>query len=187
IFNLLLLVLNNLFLVFSSFKRLSLYIEGYGFTSSRLLGYCFLPIIAIITLLFFIAYLIEKYHYSFNIPLGIGIFYFALFSALPTDYITNKLNFELAKKDQIAVFDASYTLDFKYIDGMDYWNRNYINSSDGLLVAQEILKYDQNLKDSDFDEEKLEKALGKFNTEYVEYSWREFNLMRYYIYNRELK
>ena len=135
--NIFFLAINTFFLIFSSYRRLSFYIDFYGFTTRRLLSYCFLPVLLIILFLFCLSFFIKKYQKCFQISFGILILYFAIFIALPTGYIVNKINFERFKDNKIIKFDPYYST----------------NHDDGLMVAIDMLIYDDEQRKEKKDNE----------------------------------
>ncbi|MBI5414180.1 DUF4173 domain-containing protein [Candidatus Peregrinibacteria bacterium] len=162
--------LNTLFLILSSHQRLSLYESGYGFTFKRLLSHSFLPVLTLLSILIFSGFLTKKYRQLFHISFGVVILFFSAFYSLPTDYIVNKINFHLATKQKIALYDPLYTVP---------QSGNDVSSNDGFLVAIDVL----NSKTLANAEQKNTIAirLKQFEKENRNISWRETNFLKFLI------
>lgn len=177
--NLLILFINSLGLIVSVHQRLSLYESGYGFTDKRLLAHLFVFILVIIFALS-LAALFNKEHSKLQlISVSIVLTFLCIYSALPTDYIANKLSYEMAKTGKIAVYDPTYAAGthYCYSEDDEFFISNDFTSDDSLFVAKEILQENKvSLKPN--DRICLEKAL-KAEANKGPQDWREFNLARY--------
>ncbi|MEI7511584.1 MAG: DUF4153 domain-containing protein [Candidatus Peregrinibacteria bacterium] len=157
--NIVFLFLSTVFLIFSSFQRLNLYINAYGFTDSRFLGYSFLPFLLIITVLSFSSLFVQNYHKYFQMAFGVFIFFCALFIAIPTDSLTNAINYQRAQSGEITVYDSLYALQ---------------GSDDKFLIYPTLLK---SSRVSESEKLQLQAHLPAFTKEN---DWREFH----WVYSR---
>jgi hypothetical protein len=166
-----LLMLNTLLLVLSTWQRLHLYVSGYGFSFSRYMGYSFLPVLAIIVLLVAISFWTADCRKWYSYVFGLCILYFAVIVSLPNDYIINKFNLTLMHRNAIAVYDPLYTIPRR--------NRNDVMSYDGLPVALQLLREGTHLTPGARQE--IDKAIERFQKYSENSTWRSRNFMRMWI------
>jgi hypothetical protein len=100
----------TMFLIFSSFQRLGLYVSGYGFTESRLMGMMFYPFLIAISLISFFGAIKKNFSTYFLTSGSILVLFFAIFIALPTNYTIASLNLYLHQNDKVIVYDADHAL-----------------------------------------------------------------------------
>jgi len=167
----LILMLNTLLLVISSWLRLQLYISGYGFSLSRYMGLSFLPVLIVIIIFVLISFRAANCGKWYSYAFGLCILYFAAIVSLPNNYIINRLNLSLARADAIAVYDPLYTIPQR--------NRNDVTNNDGLPIALELLKDDTSLTPA--CRKKITAAVDAFQKSSETTSWREMNFMRMWI------
>ncbi|MFW5720565.1 MAG: DUF4153 domain-containing protein [Candidatus Dojkabacteria bacterium] len=180
------LLLSTLFLIFSAHQRLWLYESTYGFTNKRFLAHTFLPLLGILVAMVFSGLLVRKHNKLFYVAFGITTLFFAIQTALPNDYLVNKINYELAQRDAIEVYDPTYTIPLNGESSELFSSRtghakyqNDVYSADGILVAVEVLN-DESMELSTEERELLEAWVKTYlaKIDEKEYYWREYNIMR---------
>ena len=165
------LMLNTTLLVISSWLRLQLYINGYGFSFSRYMGLCFLPVLIVIIILVIISFWAADCRKWYAICFGLCILYFAAIVALPNNYIINHINLSRAHNDAIVVYDPLYTIPQR--------NKNDVANFDGLPIALQLLNDKTTL--SPADRKKINKAIENYKNSTKTSSWRSLNFMRLWI------
>lgn len=168
-----LIFLNTVFLIFSSYQRLQLYISGYGFTHKRFEALTFLPLLLVIATLVLLTIFLRNQARLISLSFALLVLYFSVMAMLPTTYVVNQLNLDLGQKNQIQVVDPLYTLPTGELASA----RNGIFDNDGLLAAKHYLAAGGL---SETDRTALEKAVSDYQNSIKESSdWREFNLVRF--------
>lgn len=184
--NSLLLFVNSCFLIFSVYKRLSFYQEAYGWTNKRALAFSFLPVLVIVIILCFGALLSKYRNKLFQASFGLVVLFFSIFAFLPTEYIINKANLELAKQNRIKVYDAAYALPYNSVERYQSCSsrersisiiRNDTSSYDGAFVAVEALDLNEQFVSS-CEKNYLRNNLKKIKQDISNTSWREFNISK---------
>jgi hypothetical protein len=165
-----LLMLNTMLLVVSSWLRLQLYISGYGFSFSRYMGLSFLPVLIVIIILVIISFWAADCRKWYTHAFGLCILYFAVIVALPNNYLINRVNLALAHNDAIAVYDPLYTIPLGNNDVMSY---------DGLPIALQLLEDDTTLTTA--VRKKINKVVTDFHRSSKNTTWRDTNFMRSWI------
>jgi len=141
---------STLALIYSAHARLTLYEGGYGFTATRLNAHLFLIPLIVSTVCLVIPILLKKEsRRAMLIAVSSFILFFGVILAIPSVYISNKINLDNYIAGNIKRFDIRYTSQDKY-----FLNENvpYEDSllgqpdlgapnDDGLLVLMEYLKY----------------------------------------------
>jgi hypothetical protein len=168
------LLVNTLFLMYSAHKRLTLYEEGYGFTNKRLLAHLFVFVLAGISFLIFATLRAKKQSALFRYSFGIVILFFSIYIMLPTDYITNKLNYNRLKKGELVVYDPLYNVRSDFYRN-DVVETNSIESDDGLFVGIDLLM-DADSKLSSSEKASLKAHISQFKYENRDLPWREVNI-----------
>lgn len=181
--NLLFLFVNTLLLVFSVYRRLSLYIEGYGFTDKRFSAYLLLPILIIVTSLVFARFIFPKFKQSVSIAFAVLVLFMSIYTTLPTTYMINRINLNLAKQGKIVVYDPIYSIELDRYQVQRYNNKSYTNGEDesisinrsndikdydGVLITQEILRTDE-IELTNAERTLLEEFIQDFKNRYSGY------------------
>jgi hypothetical protein len=183
-----LLLISTIFLLYSTHVRLSLYESGYGFTDKRLLAHLFLPVILVLSILVFGSTVYQKYNRLLRASIATLVVFFSLFIMLPTDYVTNKINYEMAKVGKIAIYDPTYSIPVYYtlwehqegaLQIPSNLQRNNVRTKDGLIIAKELLNQNQ-IQLSTEHQKLLESEINSYrvNEAKMDRDWREYNLMR---------
>ena len=165
------LMLNTMLLVISSWLRLQLYINGYGFSFSRYMGLCFLPVMIIIIILVVISFWAADCRKWYTIAFGLCILYFAAIVALPNNYIINHINLSLSRSDAIVVYDPLYTIPLR--------SKNDVMKYDGLPIALQLLKDDTSLTPA--ESKRINVAIANYKKSTKKSNWRSLNFMRLWI------
>jgi hypothetical protein len=160
--------------MYSAHKRLTLYEEGYGFTNKRLLAHLFVFVLAGISFLIFATLRAKKQSALFRYSFGIVILFFSIYIMLPTDYITNKLNYNRLKKGELVVYDPLYNVRSDFYRN-DVVETNSIESDDGLFVGIDLLM-DADSKLSSSEKASLKAHISQFKYENRDLPWREVNI-----------
>ncbi|MEI6887116.1 MAG: DUF4153 domain-containing protein [bacterium] len=154
-FNSLFLGISTLALIYSVHTRLSMYESGYGFTVLRLNSHIFLITLVVATICLVLPIIIGKeMKRVYQIAISSFIIFFGIILAIPTVYVSNKINFEMYKAGTFRTFDIGYSTNDRVYQGGDsdaLWgaqNTLYSNDislssadDDGILVLIEYLKY----------------------------------------------
>lgn len=178
--NLVILFINSLGLITSVHQRLSLYESGYGFTDKRLIAHLFIFVLAIVFVIS-LAAIFRVNHAKYQLAsIAIVLLFLSFYTALPTDYFANKMNYELAKQGKIDEYDPTYASGSYYcITDKGYLHdfRETQSSKDSLIVANEIIKENKLTINSE-DRKCLENSLESEKKRPTP-NWREFNLANY--------
>lgn len=167
--NTFIMIVFNSIIVFSSFYRMYLYELQYGYTSLRLLVYCFL-VLEIILFIPTILFIFDKKFDLMKVYFNIFIIWYVIINFMNFDYIIsyNNVNRYLNGRVSEAKFDVSYLV--------------YSTNSSSV---DNILKLDGKLKDKDNISD------VKYYKEFIIDSYsrdiREFNISKYMAYKRVQK
>lgn len=195
--NVALLLANTIFLMFSAYQRLNLYISTYGFTYKRFEALTFLPVILVIAILMFATVFTLKYRTLYAGSIGLFLIYFGFMTMIPSTLIINEMNYSLYKDGKIEVVDPIYSVPVKGFEYFGYYGYdgygkgdkesilpNDIVDFDGLVVAKRYL--DSNIS---YLTTKQQEVMKDKIADFIQYSkdksnWREFNLMKEYLKNQ---
>lgn len=174
--NSVLLLINTLFLIFSVHQRLYLYISTYGFTHKRFDAYFLLPVLLFVAIMVFGSIVMKNHGKLYSLSFGAIALYFSVLIMLPTTFIINYINIELAESDKIERYDPIYLIRDQY---GSYGPGNDINDHDGLLLVERVLKSDK-LELTEAQKKALRDELSTCCNE--DKKLREFNIMYSLIY-----
>ena len=141
---------STLALIYSAHARLTMYEGGYGFTSTRLNAHLFLLPLVVSTVCLVIPILLKKEsRRAILIAVSSFILFFGVTLAIPSVYISNKINLDNYIAGSIKRFDIRYTSKDAYFDNENVpYEDNLLGqpmlgttNDDGLLVLIEYFKY----------------------------------------------
>lgn len=141
---------STLALIYSAHARLTMYEGGYGFTSTRLNAHLFLLPLIVSTICLVIPILLKKEsRRAILIAVSSFILFFGVTLAIPSVYISNKINLNNYIAGNIKRFDVKYTSKEGYFENEvvpyteSYNNYEYYGApnDDGLLVLIDFYKY----------------------------------------------
>ena len=143
---------STLALIYSAHARLTMYEGGYGFTSTRLNAHLFLLPLIVSTVCLVIPILLKKEsRRAILIAVSSFILFFGVTLAIPSVYISNKINLNNYIAGNIKRFDIRYTSKEGYFENENapyggYGYEGELSSfgapnDDGLLVLIDFYKY----------------------------------------------
>jgi hypothetical protein len=143
---------STLALIYSAHARLTMYEGGYGFTSTRLNAHLFLLPLIVSTICLVLPILLKKEsRRAMLIAVSSFILYFGVMLAIPSVYISNKINLDNYISGNIKRFDVKYTSKEGYFENESapYGGYGYEGETssfgapndDGLLVLIDFYKH----------------------------------------------
>ncbi len=139
--------------------------------------------------LFFSGYFVKKFNRNVRIAIALLALFIGIHNVIPTDYVVNKINFDLAKNGQIKVYDPVYTVINNYYTPSelapqsqtiydDSVKTNDISSVDGYFIAIELLKEENKDLITDSQRRLLKQKIKDYDSTASISDWREINIIR---------